>query len=49
MLKSYEKQPEEEIKKMYSVDDAKKIFERLTSEIITTLKESRKAVEKKLE
>ena len=48
MLKSYEKQPEEEIKKMYSVDDDKKVFERLTSEIITTLKELRKAVEKKL-
>ena len=30
------------------MDDEKKVFERLTSEIITTLKELRKAVEKKL-
>jgi hypothetical protein len=49
MLKSYDKQPKKEIKKMDSVDDDEKALERrLTSEVVNTLKELRKAVENKL-
>ena len=49
MLKSFDKQPKKEIKKMDSVDDDEKALERrLTSEVVNTLKELRKAVENKL-
>ena len=48
MFKSYDKQPKKEIKKMDSVDDDEKSLERLTSEVVNTLKELRKAVENKL-
>ena len=49
MLKSYGRQLKEEIKQMDYVDDDEKAFERLTSEVVKTLKELRKAVENKLE
>ena len=48
MFKSYDNQPKKEIKKMYSLDDDEKALERLKSEVENTLKELRKAVEKKL-
>ena len=48
MLKSYDRQPKKEIKKMDYVDDDEMILERLTSEVVKTLKELRKVVENKL-
>ena len=48
MLKSYDRQPKKEIKKMDYVDDDEKALERLTSEVVKTLKELRKVVENKL-